>query len=49
MKKNNEKNPSKNVGNMMRKLEKQDLEQTTGGTVIGPGGCRTCGLLVTGI
>ena len=48
MKKNNEKNPSKNVGNMMRNLEKTDLEQTTGG-YISPTGCRTCGLLVTGI
>ena len=46
--KKNEKNPSKNAATMMRKVDKKELEQTTGGTLL-PHICWTCGLLSTNI
>ncbi len=46
--KKNEKSTSKNVANMMRKIEKKELEQTSGG-LFTVKACYTCGLLATGI
>ena len=47
--KKNEKNASKNVANLMRKVEKQELEQATGAGLIIKGPCYFCGLINTNI
>ena len=45
--KKNDKNVSKTAANLMRKLDKKELEQTTGAGLIHF--CFTCGLINTNI
>jgi hypothetical protein len=47
--KKNQKNPSKSAATMMRKLDKKELEQSAGGSLLPPHFCFTCGLLSTNI